>query len=71
VDDDAERWHHGWPSMMSYRIAISTSAVFNKTLNHLLLCQEQWFVIMDPMRKLVLICKVLWTVLRGSFNAYV
>jgi hypothetical protein len=30
VDDDAEWWHHGWPLVLSYRIAISTSAVFNK-----------------------------------------
>jgi hypothetical protein len=28
-------------------------------------------VIMDPTGKLVLICKALWTLLRGSFNAYV
>jgi hypothetical protein len=40
VDDDTEKWHHRWPPVMLYYIAISTSAVFNKTLNHLLLCQS-------------------------------
>jgi hypothetical protein len=29
------------------------------------------FVIMDPTGNLVLICKALWTLLRGGFNAYV
>jgi hypothetical protein len=40
-------------------------------MNYLLSCQEPWFVIMDPTGNLLLICKALRTLLRGSFNAYV
>jgi hypothetical protein len=46
------------PPMMLI-VSFSYPPLFNLTLNHSLLCQEPWFVIMDPTRNLMLICKAL------------
>jgi hypothetical protein len=52
---------------MSYRIAISTSAVLIKLWTIYFLVKVPWIVIMIPTGSWVLICKALWTLLRGSF----
>jgi hypothetical protein len=52
---------------LSYRLVISTILINSKLFTS---CQEPRFVIMDPTAKIGLICKVLWTLLRGRFNVY-